>query len=558
MTLLYRQIFPDFIDVLPEIVKDIESSAFISFDGEFTGLANERNIMPFDTSEEYYEKQLKASKGFILIQLGLTFFKSVKDDDGKEQIKLKSYNIYVYPQSRNATFSCQGSSLSFLAENGFDFNKLLSSGISYSNTTEEEKLRQEMKEKQAIRMEQLKAKLSTEEPDLTTRNFIPVPDNEKEFLNGAREKIQNVADGKVTETMFDKANPFQRKLIYELIEREFNNKVSTKMLTIENNRKAMIVEPKRSDEEEMLVEKNRQLEDEKYIVDTVGLRLLLKEISSSKKLVVGHNCLLDLMYLMTQCVEDLPTDYNDFKTLTHRVFPNIIDTKFVGSSEKFRDMFTSTVLKQLYDQLQKPPFHKVEFEFENPHVAYNLETPKEHEAGYDSFLTGYCFLVILKYLKVPLDDFQPNKCKELNPFLNRIALFRIQQPYIYVTGKEPAITRDHVFSIKFPTTWQTSDVQDHFKNYGPVHCAWVNNGSAFVSLYNRENASCVIKTIARPAEFEIQSLADHQQQEKRDLSRKRKKENSESSETSVSAANGSKPGRKKKRGKKTFAESDQW
>jgi poly(A)-specific ribonuclease len=370
-------------------------------------------------------------------------------------------------------------------------------------------------------------------------------------------------EAKVTETMFDKANPFQRKLIYELIEREFFNKVSTKVQTIENNRKALIVESKRSDEEELQIEKNRQLEDEKYVAGYVGLRLILKEISASKKLVVGHNCLLDLMYLQTQCIEELPTDYEEFKKLTHRTFPNIIDTKFIGASEKFKDMFSSTVLNQLYEQLLKPPFHKVDFEFENPYSAYSLDKPKEHEAGYDSFLTGYCFLAILKYLKVSLsDDFQPNKCKELNPFLNRIALVRIQQPFIYVTGKEPTFSRDHVFFVKFPVTWQTSDVQDHFKNYGPVHCSWVNSSSAFVSLYNRENASCVLKTIARPVEFEIQTFADFQRAEQRNSSRKRKKENSESSEHSDSPKNGSKsdgqPKKKKRGGKKVFAESDQW
>jgi hypothetical protein len=30
------------------------------------------------------------------------------------------------------------------------------------------------------------------------------------------------------------------------------------------------------------------------------------------------------------------------------------------------------------------------------------------------------------------EGFQPKKSKQLNPFLNRIALIRIQQPYIYI------------------------------------------------------------------------------------------------------------------------------
>lgn len=369
---LQHEVLVDFVDILPEVVKDLEESAFVSIDGEFTGLASEHNIMPFDTSEEYYLKQQKTSSGFILVQLGLTFFKVNKDpaDPDKEKVTCKSYNIYVYPQSRNATFLCQGQSLSFLAANGFDFNKLFLNGISYCNITEEEKFRQEIKEKQVLRMETLKQRVSSEVIDITNRNFIPIPEAENDLINTAREKIQNVLDNKLFEATFDKVNPFQRKLIYELIEREFSNKVSTLVRSLENNRKGLVVTTKRSEEDELKIEKSRQKEDEIYLAEVIGLRLLLKEISSSKKLIVGHNCLLDLMYLLTQCFDDLPADYNEFKALTHRIFPNIIDTKFIGRSDKFKEMFPSTVLGQLYERLTQEPFVKIDVEFEDPYHTY--------------------------------------------------------------------------------------------------------------------------------------------------------------------------------------------
>ncbi|CRL01322.1 CLUMA_CG014416, isoform A, partial [Clunio marinus] len=545
----------NFIDFLPEVIKDIEECAFISFDGEFTGLASERNIMPFDTSQEYYEKQMKTSSGFILIQLGLTFFK-IKPES--EKVSLKSYNIFVYPQSKNATFQCQGQSLSFLAENGFDFNKLFKNGISFCNAMEEEKLRQEMQEKQDLRLEQLKENSNDEEQDTTARNYIPIPENEKEIIANAQLKIQSIIDGKEKNATFDKLNNFQRKLIYELIEREFHNKVSTSTKNLENNRKVLIVEVKRTAEEELGLERHRQKEEELKLAESVGLRLLLKAISASKKLIVGHNCLLDLMYLMTQCFENLPTDYNEFKSLTHRIFPNIIDTKFIASSEKFKDIFSSTVLTHLYDRLKQQPFEEMKYEFEDPYRSYSLDNPKEHEAGYDSFLTGYCLLVLLKYLKVSLNQhFEPTKCKELIPYLNRIALQRIQTPYIYITGNEPSFSRSHVFFVKFPSTWRTNDLQDQFKNYGPVQITWVNGTSAFISLYNRENSSCVLKTISRSPGFEIQSFDEFRSLEnlrKIDLNRKRKIEvTADEKMDSASTVIG---GKKKREGKKAFPEND--
>lgn len=70
-------------------------------------------------------------------------------------------------------------------------------------------------------------------------------------------------------------------------------------------------------------------------------------------------------------------------------------------------------------------------------------------------------------------------------------------------------TRDHVFHIKFPSTWRSSDIQEIFKNYGQVYINWVNNSAAFVSLQNRENSSVVIKTIQRPGGFSILTLKQY-------------------------------------------------
>ncbi|KAG5676597.1 hypothetical protein PVAND_006420 [Polypedilum vanderplanki] len=227
-------------------------------------------------------------------------------------------------------------------------------------------------------------------------------------------------------------------------------------------KKMMVVTSKRTLEDELKLEKDKIRDDENSLIEKIGIRLLMKEISKSKKPIVAHNCLLDFFYILTQCFEDLPENYNDFKKLIHRIFPNIIDTKFIAHSDHLKEFFSSTVLNQVLERLQKPPFKEIELEWENPYNTYSLKSPKEHEAGYDSFLTGYCFLALLDHLNVPLElNFE--KSKALAPFLNRIALQRIALPYIHITGDEPKLNRTHVFHIKFPQTWQVSDIQDHFK-----------------------------------------------------------------------------------------------
>ena len=73
-------------------------------------------------------------------------------------------------------------------------------------------------------------------------------------------------------------------------------------------------------------------------------------------------------------------------------------------------------------------------------------------------------------------------------------------------------TREHVFYIEFLPGWQTSHLQDLFKNYGPIFISWKSNTSAFVALHNRENFSCVLKTIFRADGFSIKTFQDYQKQ----------------------------------------------
>lgn len=545
IVIYFRQIL-DFQDLLPDISKDIEECHFISLDAEFTGIFNEQNIMPFDSSKEYYEKTLKTSRGFIIIQVGLTFFKKNDNDT-----TVKSYNIYTFPQHKTATFFCQAESMRFLGSNGFDFTKLYTNGVSYCTAKDEDKLRENLKERQQQRMEQLKRRLNDEQ-DFSNKIFVKIPENEKEFIEDARQKIQKVAEKKLLEAVFDKVTGFQRKLLYELIEREFYSNVSTSTRNLDNNKKSLVVTSKRSVEEEKKLENDRIRNDEQNLIDAIGLRLIMKEISASKKLIIAHNCLLDIMYLVTQCYQELPEDYDAFKKLVHEHFPNIIDTKFIANNEKFKDIFSSTVLNDVYQRLLKKPFNPVPITWENEYNTYSLQHPKEHEAGFDSFLTGYIFLVILDYLKVPLGP-KFEKCKELSTFLNRIALQRISLPYIHLTGNEPVPNRSHVFFIKFPHTWLTSDIQDHFRNYGPVQVAWVDNTSAFVSLYNKENSSCVIKTIGKLNGFEIKSFADYHTESQRMIKKRKAAESGDESDSKGESEI------KNKRSKKDiFKESNSW
>ena len=50
----------------------------------------------------------------------------------------------------------------------------------------------------------------------------------------------------------------------------------------------------------------------------------------SKKPLVGHNCLYDILRIYHQFVDDLPANYKDFKRAFHHFFPEIYDTKHLA------------------------------------------------------------------------------------------------------------------------------------------------------------------------------------------------------------------------------------
>lgn len=115
-------------------------------------------------------------------------------------------------------------------------------------------------------------------------------------------------------------------------------------------------------------------------------------------------------------------------------------------------------------------------------------------------------------------------------------------------------------------TWQTSDIQNMFKNYGPITTSWIDDSSALIALHNKENASCVVKTISRPNGFEIMTFAQHLLLETKKTMKRpseatvdsKQRTLSESSDSGSQKNNPKKAKSQFKKIKKTFEENDTW
>ncbi|XP_014664597.1 PREDICTED: poly(A)-specific ribonuclease PARN-like isoform X2 [Priapulus caudatus] len=505
----------NFKETFPLIVESINEADFLAIDGEFTGLTNGRKSHSFDTPEERYHKLKEGTCDFLLVQFGLCTF-TYKHEE-KKYIS-KAYNFYIFPtplnrQASDVRFLCQASSLDFLARQSFDFNKVFYEGIPYLNPAEEQSLSDALQERhnQSMNNELTYVSPSYESPAF--KGPLVIPEEHKSFIADICKKIETfLKDEQETSLQLPVCTAYQRKLIYEAARKRFKMGIQLDTQTAEN-RDRFIVVKKASEEEKKLVEQKKREADWEELKDAVGFSNVIREITRSGKLVVGHNMMLDLMHVLHQFASPLPEDYEEFKSLAHCVFPRICDTKLMSSTNPFKVNIPMTDLGNLTKILERAPFAKPNIEFAAEEHSYSTVANQLHEAGYDAYITGLCFISMANFLgtfQVPIPSRIPANSPLLEPFVNKLYVMMVVDiPYMNLVGADLKPNRDHVFHVSFPASWRTSDIVQLFSAFGHVYIAWINDTSALVGLNYKDNAGLVMKTIGEGESYKIQTYKDY-------------------------------------------------
>lgn len=102
-----------------------------------------------------------------------------------------------------------------------------------------------------------------------------------------RSQIEKFLDSKQDSSaeknvVFGNCNAFQRKLIYQVVQKEFNDDVTATSQTV-NNQKVIVIERKWSTERKEQESEQQNEEDENEYRRLVGLSALLLKISKSVK-----------------------------------------------------------------------------------------------------------------------------------------------------------------------------------------------------------------------------------------------------------------------------------
>lgn len=483
----------------------------MAIDTEFTGLAlQSQSPDVLDTSQEKYSKLRQTAQNFTISQFGLSAFQYSSEEN---KFVARTWNFYLFPHPFmwwDKRFTCQASSLQFLVQHNFDFNKFIGHGISYLSYSLEAKLRPNVE----AQIEKLKS------PQDAYPNIVVTNQRDIEFVEGVRKAINEWQEGEmVTPLEFKLTNSFLRRLVYQEVR---TNYPGLSVEKVEGSWDRLLITPvsdageKQRKLEAMIAAKRQDLED------AIGFRRIIEEISRSKKPVVGHNLFLDLLYSYTHFVDYLPADVVDFKKAIHQIFPTIYDTKFLAAYVPgIKDRFISTGLEDVYKSATAGASEPL-VEHADGFNRYVESEEFAHEAGFDAYMTGVAFAHFLSWLA---NDKREGEGSEgglslAHPLLTQHANKLSQHGVIYcfhITDLESKDDFSSVIHLSYAPDTQPSDIQSFIADI-PFQVRRIDAMSALLIVSDSTHASRAFKVLseaskvsskARRLQLQVRSYKDY-------------------------------------------------
>lgn len=203
----------------------------------------------------------------------------------------------------------------------------------------------------------------------------------------------------------------------------------------------------------------------------IGFSKVIDVLSKSKKPVIGHNALLDFVYVFNQFYKPLPDTLAEFKAQLVELFPVIYDTKHVTLRSPLADKMKSTSLSALFEYVRehvKPTPENLlspDERFDAYREALKAEADgKEnllcHEAGFDAFMTAVCFLGLLAHDakgELIADDVLASAAHldkqlgEMEAFKNQINLMISDERFLDLANPAQTIDRSRVYRVTSTT-----------------------------------------------------------------------------------------------------------
>ncbi|XP_078165665.1 polynucleotidyl transferase, ribonuclease H-like superfamily protein [Carex rostrata] len=444
----------------------ISQAVFVAVDAEMTGISSApwRNFFEWDSSAVRFLKLRDSASRFTILQFGVCPF-TIHPSNSGFSLLAHPHNFYLFPKN-HPEFLCQNSSLDFLATHHFDFNTCFSKGLSYLSRAQEEAQQlppsanapQPEPEEEDINAAQIDfTAQSTADLLFTQRIQIWLHEWREQLIIKIRRDdfIQSEKMGCKFgnfETTSYKMRPavllqgytsHQLKLIRLVVRKHFSGLVFVRIPT-ENNMWESRVVYTHSDNDKASFLKELQMDlrrsRESNVTSAVGFRHVIDLLSSQNKLIVGHNCILDIAHMYDKFIGPIPSSMEEFMREVHKIFSNIIDTKHIMNGNgtvqhlmKSKSKSLSSSFFTLCPTISTGWSHR---SASDQHVNVQVHADDDgsswfnsgakHEAGYDAFMTGCLFAQLCVHLGIKFDQMGPSisdplqSNKKLKPYLNHL------------------------------------------------------------------------------------------------------------------------------------------
>jgi len=482
----------NFIEQSNDLIAHLPSATFIAIDEEMTGISLPGQGRPRrdEPPDQTYAELKKVPERYSIIQLGISLFEKVpeeEDEDGeipaqnedefeRKEWRVRRYNFYTFADKdsdRDVVMS--PSAVAFLNRFNMSFDKWVKEGI--PNTTCPEFLY----ELDLYTAKQVKDDLeANEEPKAPTLQqaarrvelrrsediefFSRCMASLREWLDSPMPRVDpGVSEG--TCFLLPSCNSFMRRAFYEAIQQEYPS------LVLENagpdNPNQIRVWRLDEQEKKRRDERLRRERWENMIVNKVGLGRVFLALSyacrgippnrrsvlfapsidnvdwtqhpssadhqptAHKIPIVVHNGFMDICFLLTHFMDPiLPVTLPELKVKIGYCFPVIYDTKVMASECSPSNHTFNSTLGNLYDR--------------NAHLTNRMEVvsigganvpmDQEHEAAYDAYMTGVCFIGMANELMGP--EFFSTSSHEADIYRNLLGRNKLFQMSMYTMDLE--------------------------------------------------------------------------------------------------------------------------
>lgn len=331
-----------------QVLKDhLPETDFVSFDLEFTGLG-ERRPSQLDTPQIRYSSAREDASIFPPIQFGLCLFRKVptlvaredsEDSTPEHEWESISFNfnlfpraVYYPPGSRyplfDKLFSVQASSVSFLTNYGFDFQKCCKYGLTWLRKDREKQLFEHVENDMRVRRRNRRSMndLSAEDGMLLKEWAQLIDDWLKDLEKAGNLPVQSDVEPKIKSFVLPNDSRI-RSLIFDFVRLNYPC-IAAHAIPSQHGKKMIRLSLFDSDDkagkqyDEMLLRDARD-----FVSREVMFRRVVDKLRKHKKPIVVHNGLMDLTKVYANFVGDLPKELTLFKKAFREEFPVVFDTK---------------------------------------------------------------------------------------------------------------------------------------------------------------------------------------------------------------------------------------